>query len=70
MTIEPTADARLVASLEERARGLPEIRQETVAAIRGDLASGVHAVYPLSLARLIVEFEYAFASFDEYDGDA
>ena len=55
--IELSPDARQLSELVDRARTLPEVRQETVDAIRRDLASGAHEVDPQRLARLILDFE-------------
>ena len=55
--VDVSPRAREIADLVARARELPEIRKETVEAIRGDLAKGSHQLDTEKLAKLMVEFE-------------
>jgi negative regulator of flagellin synthesis FlgM len=54
--------ARRTAALADRARELPDVRQERVDALRLRLEDGTYSVDPRRVARAILELEDAFRS--------
>ncbi len=57
---ELSPEARQIASLGEKAAGLPDVRREKVEAIRQTLEDGLYEVDARMLAGKILEFEDGF----------